>query len=152
MQAQDGVEAPSSQYQGVTWDMQQKQYLVTVMTGRGSVQFGWYSDEEEAACAHDAAAVVIGPQAHLNFPNQVPFAQAKLGSVCASVSTDVVLSRQVSCLLRVCLCLYPVLCDSVQVEMYWKEGCRVLHLSSYLEPGGLLMSLYFSGLLPGCRI
>ncbi len=136
MQAGDWAGAPSSQYQGVTWDMQQKHWLVTVMTGRRRIQFGWYSDEEEAACAHDAAAVVIGPQAHLNFPTQVPFAQAKLGSVCASVSAHVVLSLLVSCLLRVCRCLYPVLCHSVQVERHWKQGCRALCLSSCLESEG----------------
>ena len=136
MQTGDGVEAPSSQYHGVTWDMQQKQWQVTVMTRRGSIQFGWYSDEEEAACAHDAAAVVIGPQAHLNFPTQVGSARPKLGSVCASVSADVVLSLHVSCLLHVCLCLYPVLCSSVQVEMRWRQGCKVLRLSSCLGPEG----------------
>ncbi len=88
MQAGEGVEAPSSQYHGVTWDTQQKLWQVTVMTGRGSVHFGWYSDEQEAACAHDAAAVVIGPQAHLNFPTQVPFARPKLGqSLCVCVCT-----------------------------------------------------------------
>ncbi len=136
MHAGDWAEAPSSQYQGVTWDMLHKQWLVTVRDGRRSIQFGWYSDEEEAACAHDAAAVVIGPQAQLNFPKQVGFVGAKLGSVCASVSADVVLSLHVSCLLRVCLCLYPVLCYSVQVKMHWKQGCRMLRLSSCLEPEG----------------
>ena len=88
------------------------------MTGRGSIQFGWYSDEEEAACAHDAAAVVIGPKAQLNAPKQVGFGRAKLGNVCACVSADVVFSLNVSCLLRDCLCLYPVLCYSMQVEMH----------------------------------
>ncbi len=120
MQAGDGAEAPSSEYHGVTWDMQQKQWLVTVMTGRRSIQFGWYSDEEEAACAHDAAAVVIGPRARLNFPTQVGLATAKLGSVCASVSADVILSICLFHYLRVCLCLNPGLCYSVQVEMRWK--------------------------------
>ena len=117
MQAGDWAGAPSSQYHGVTWDMLQKQWRVTVMNGTRSIQFGWYSDEEEAACAHDAAAVVIGPQAQLNFPNQVGFARARLGSVCASVSAHVVLSLCLSYLLFVCLCLYPVLCYSMQVEM-----------------------------------
>ena len=116
MQAGDWARLPPNQYHGVTWDMQQKQWQVTVMNGRRSIQFGWYSDEEEAACAHDAAAVVIGPQAQLNFPKQVGFATAKLGNVCPCVSAHVVLSLRVSCLLRVCLCLYSVLCFSMQVE------------------------------------
>ena len=124
MQAGDCAEAPSSQYHGVSWHMQQKQWLVTVMTGRGIVQFGWYSDEEEAACAHDAAAVVIGPQAHLNLSTQVGSARPKLGSVCASVSAHVILSLCLIYLLFVCLCLYPVLCYSMQMEMHWKTGLQ----------------------------
>ncbi len=136
MQAGDCAGAPSSQYHGVTWDMQQEQWQVTVMSGRRRIQFGWYSDEEEPACAHDAAAVVIGPQAHLNFPNQVPFARPKLGSVCASVSADIVPSLCFSYPLRVCLCLIPVLCHSMQVEMHWKQGCGVLRLSSCLKHEG----------------
>ena len=101
MQAEEWGEAPWSQYRGVSWDMQQKQYLVTVMTGRRRIKIGWYSDEQEAACAHDAAAVVIRPQAQLNFPKQVGFARAKLGCVCACVSAC--LSSPSACLAS-CLC------------------------------------------------
>ncbi|KAL0028633.1 hypothetical protein WJX79_007029 [Trebouxia sp. C0005] len=86
-QGGDRADAPSSQYQGVAWDMQQKQWRVTVMNGRRSIQFGWYSDEEEAACAHDAAAVVIGPQAQLNFPKQNLRMSAATKQMCVDLAT-----------------------------------------------------------------
>ncbi len=110
MQAEAWVEAPSSEYQGVTWGMLQKQWLVSVRHGRRSIQFGWYRDEEEAACAHDAAAVVIGPQAQLNFPKQVGFASAKFGSVSASVFAHDILSLHLSSPI---VCLASCLCACV---------------------------------------
>ena len=114
MQAGDCAEAPSSQYHGVTWDMQQKQWQVTAMTGRCSIQFGWYRDEEEAACAHDAAAVVIGPQARLNFPTQVGLARARLGSVCVRLCLHM-LSSPSFCLVS---CVYAFVCTLSCVAQY----------------------------------
>ncbi|DBA87543.1 TPA: hypothetical protein ACH3X1_004571 [Trebouxia sp. C0004] len=87
VEAADWVEAPSSQYKGVSWDMLRKQWLVTVMNGRRKIEFGWYSDEEEAACAHDAAAVVIGPQAQLNFPKQTMRVSPATKQMCVDLAT-----------------------------------------------------------------
>lgn len=131
MQGGDRADAPSSQYQGVAWDMQQKQWRVTVMNGRRSIQFGWYSDEEEAACAHDAAAVVIGPQAQLNFPKQVGSISAKLGSVCGCVCLQI--SSPSVCLAS---CLHSVLCYSMITHCSFSQAGMEWFIQSLHEPEG----------------
>lgn len=69
----------SSRFKGVTWDASRGKWIAGIKQNFKRHNLGRFATEEEAARAHDAAALQLyGPYAKLNFPTQQPSRVAPL--------------------------------------------------------------------------
>lgn len=65
----------SSAYKGVSWRKSRRRWRSSVTVNKKSIDLGVYRNEEDAARAYDAAALLyFGEFARLNFPLEAPHA------------------------------------------------------------------------------